>query len=582
LAPSASAGAACSSEMNTQHRPMLEWVQKWRVAILGKGITVKNTFLHYDAEDQPDYTSSVSAPPNLFAESQSHAESSTSYFVEHSQVSACGDKRQIAVAPKESANSIDKVKEDITLPSIGSTGHADGICRPCAHFWRSTGCSRGKDCSYCHICGEDDFQNHRNKRKEITRQRRAAQKGKNGSQNNGTAAGVFKENEATTQSSSIPDADKSCNHASGQGSSDQLPSDTIEVTDAKVKIPDSSFHSVDQHPSVGSIGHDAGSCHPCAHNWRQSGCSKGAECNFCHYCGEQEFTNHKKHAALRRRMHLKAKANQSKSGQHLATAESSQVLNADPKCSNDKVVLPDERVFATLGRVPTPLRLAPFLASKNCTYREEGAEDKEEEQDEEEEEEETKGNEKDRGEWSAVHKEEADDEAQYASNIIAFSGDVKQYMHSGTPQQADSETSLGLSGRNAVKAVAHLHSTKLSHNVMDSLTGTKYGAVNAEVAQRIEPEPEGDSIVCDIALEAYSQKIAIKNTFIQVSSDPETGVTYHTWPLDFRHDLTPSTTCSSVTFHMCRDQCELEDGEILESSAVIEDGELQDDGETSQ
>eukprot|EP00928_Gymnodinium_smaydae_P081533 TRINITY_DN65038_c0_g1_i1.p1 TRINITY_DN65038_c0_g1~~TRINITY_DN65038_c0_g1_i1.p1 ORF type:complete len:192 (+),score=23.03 TRINITY_DN65038_c0_g1_i1:58-633(+) len=37
-------------------------------------------------------------------------------------------------------------------PSIGSVGHATGSCRPCAHHWKVSGCSKGNTCSFCHVC----------------------------------------------------------------------------------------------------------------------------------------------------------------------------------------------------------------------------------------------------------------------------------------------------------------------------------------------------------------------------------------------------------------------------------------------
>merc|ERR1712194_321047 len=41
-----------------------------------------------------------------------------------------------------------------------------------------------------------------------------------------------------------------------------------------------------QTPSVGSVGHAAGTCKPCAWNWKSSGCGKGGACTFCHMCDE--------------------------------------------------------------------------------------------------------------------------------------------------------------------------------------------------------------------------------------------------------------------------------------------------------
>merc|ERR1712146_367499 len=47
-------------------------------------------------------------------------------------------------------------------------------------------------------------------------------------------------------------------------------------------------------PSVGSIGHFAGTCRPCAHFHRkQGGCKNGKECIFCHLCDDKEIKRRK-------------------------------------------------------------------------------------------------------------------------------------------------------------------------------------------------------------------------------------------------------------------------------------------------
>eukprot|EP00929_Paragymnodinium_shiwhaense_P056984 TRINITY_DN28517_c0_g1_i1.p1 TRINITY_DN28517_c0_g1~~TRINITY_DN28517_c0_g1_i1.p1 ORF type:complete len:365 (-),score=26.20 TRINITY_DN28517_c0_g1_i1:337-1353(-) len=47
------------------------------------------------------------------------------------------------------------------FPSIGSVGHATGLCRPCAHFWRRAGCNQGAFCQRCHLCTQEDFIEYR-------------------------------------------------------------------------------------------------------------------------------------------------------------------------------------------------------------------------------------------------------------------------------------------------------------------------------------------------------------------------------------------------------------------------------------
>uniref|UniRef100_A0A7S0FNF8 C3H1-type domain-containing protein n=1 Tax=Pyrodinium bahamense TaxID=73915 RepID=A0A7S0FNF8_9DINO len=38
-----------------------------------------------------------------------------------------------------------------SLPSVGSSGHYVGTCKPCA-FVHTKGCNNGQDCKFCHIC----------------------------------------------------------------------------------------------------------------------------------------------------------------------------------------------------------------------------------------------------------------------------------------------------------------------------------------------------------------------------------------------------------------------------------------------
>eukprot|EP00929_Paragymnodinium_shiwhaense_P059431 TRINITY_DN29767_c0_g2_i1.p1 TRINITY_DN29767_c0_g2~~TRINITY_DN29767_c0_g2_i1.p1 ORF type:complete len:445 (+),score=48.01 TRINITY_DN29767_c0_g2_i1:57-1391(+) len=59
------------------------------------------------------------------------------------------------------------------VPSVGSAQHFNGLCRPCAHSWKPTGCDRGEDCERCHLCTEADFRLYRER---LTRDRRARQR----------------------------------------------------------------------------------------------------------------------------------------------------------------------------------------------------------------------------------------------------------------------------------------------------------------------------------------------------------------------------------------------------------------------
>jgi hypothetical protein len=53
--------------------------------------------------------------------------------------------------------------------------------------------------------------------------------------------------------------------------------------------------------SAGSIGHEAGTCKPCAFVWKD-GCASGANCQFCHLCPPGEVKRRKKDKTAYRKM----------------------------------------------------------------------------------------------------------------------------------------------------------------------------------------------------------------------------------------------------------------------------------------
>jgi hypothetical protein len=72
------------------------------------------------------------------------------------------DKSEGAVPDRRRAESVPLAPH---LPSVGSAAHARGQCAPCAHSWRPNGCSKGKECTFCHICGEKEFRDLVEKKK---------------------------------------------------------------------------------------------------------------------------------------------------------------------------------------------------------------------------------------------------------------------------------------------------------------------------------------------------------------------------------------------------------------------------------
>lgn len=49
----------------------------------------------------------------------------------------------------------------LPLPSVGSSLHAAGKCRPCAWFWKPQGCQNAQECAHCHLCPEDELKSRK-------------------------------------------------------------------------------------------------------------------------------------------------------------------------------------------------------------------------------------------------------------------------------------------------------------------------------------------------------------------------------------------------------------------------------------
>jgi len=55
------------------------------------------------------------------------------------------------------------------LPSLGSTLHGSGMCRPCAWFWKAQGCENGMECRHCHLCPEGEVKGRRKMKVAVLR-----------------------------------------------------------------------------------------------------------------------------------------------------------------------------------------------------------------------------------------------------------------------------------------------------------------------------------------------------------------------------------------------------------------------------
>mmetsp|Transcript_99110 Transcript_99110/g.191464 ORF Transcript_99110/g.191464 Transcript_99110/m.191464 type:complete len:141 (+) Transcript_99110:94-516(+) len=48
--------------------------------------------------------------------------------------------------------------------SLGSDGHSNNECKPCAWHWKASGCSNGIQCTFCHLCSSTALKEKRKKR----------------------------------------------------------------------------------------------------------------------------------------------------------------------------------------------------------------------------------------------------------------------------------------------------------------------------------------------------------------------------------------------------------------------------------
>lgn len=62
----------------------------------------------------------------------------------------------------------------VELPSVGSSGHAFGDCRPCA-FFHSGRCEKGPGCVFCHLCGPEERKRRKQRKLELRRAARTRQ-----------------------------------------------------------------------------------------------------------------------------------------------------------------------------------------------------------------------------------------------------------------------------------------------------------------------------------------------------------------------------------------------------------------------
>mmetsp|Transcript_36686 Transcript_36686/g.67255 ORF Transcript_36686/g.67255 Transcript_36686/m.67255 type:complete len:197 (-) Transcript_36686:308-898(-) len=60
-------------------------------------------------------------------------------------------------------------KHSDSLPSLGSLGHDDGLCKPCAYNNKPQGCRLGSACRFCHLCPPREVQRRKQVKRNLIR-----------------------------------------------------------------------------------------------------------------------------------------------------------------------------------------------------------------------------------------------------------------------------------------------------------------------------------------------------------------------------------------------------------------------------
>jgi len=126
------------------------------------------------------------------------------------------------------------------LPSKGSKLHESQECKPCAFFWKPSGCINGVDC-----------------REEEPEQSRLS------------------DDESTTEGASH---------------------EAVQLNKGEMEGEESRSLSSGL-PSIGSLRHSRGQCKPCVWHWTARGCQHGKGCAFCHLCPDGEVKRRKEQKA---------------------------------------------------------------------------------------------------------------------------------------------------------------------------------------------------------------------------------------------------------------------------------------------
>jgi len=203
-------------------------------------------------------------------------------------------------------------------PSHGSSLHGTGKCRPCAWFWKTSGCQNGPECGHCHLCPEGEIKARKKAKLTVMRLGLATPKDidiedasaalssvpieemaraatdSEGNSSKATNHGAFEHDSTTCSSSSEKDPELNQEAAELSSEKGQHVAQLQDPTQTGAVTPTEAPDEVQSANNLGSALHGWGTCRPCAWFWKPSGCQNSVNCEYCHVCPEGELKARKK------------------------------------------------------------------------------------------------------------------------------------------------------------------------------------------------------------------------------------------------------------------------------------------------
>mmetsp|Transcript_146385 Transcript_146385/g.272600 ORF Transcript_146385/g.272600 Transcript_146385/m.272600 type:complete len:360 (-) Transcript_146385:198-1277(-) len=118
----------------------------------------------YSSFEQGSFASTGSKPSDFVSGPGSAGESASGSECDR-QVSV----REEAATCNSEAAGPQGMPAAVTVLNHGSVLHANGKCRPCAWFWKPSGCKNGWECNYCHVCSEGELKARKKSKEALMR-----------------------------------------------------------------------------------------------------------------------------------------------------------------------------------------------------------------------------------------------------------------------------------------------------------------------------------------------------------------------------------------------------------------------------